>query len=148
MRNRSLLLALLLPLTLAACSEPEDTRPGKPVAHRQQAFLQILKAFEPMGLMLRKRQYNADAFIKLAAQLDATKEGPWTYFQPDTDYPPTKATPKVWSEGEKFQTRRQEFLNASTALVQAAQTRDETQVRSAYEALHETCRSCHKDFKK
>ncbi|HET7775219.1 MAG TPA: cytochrome c, partial [Azospira sp.] len=66
MRKPTLLLALALPLLLAACGEAEDTRPGQPVAHRRAAFQQILKAFEPMGIMLRENRYNADEFLKRA----------------------------------------------------------------------------------
>lgn len=148
MRKPTLLLALALPLLLAACGEAEDTRPGQPVAHRRAAFQQILKAFEPMGIMLRENRYNADEFLKRAEQLREAKEGPWAYFLPDTNYPPTKATDKVWSEGEKFEAGHQKFLAAQDQLLEAARSKEEAKVRPAYEALHDTCRSCHKDFKK
>jgi cytochrome c556 len=44
---------------LAACGEVEDTRPGQPVKTRQTAFKEIVKAFEPMGVMLRENRYDA-----------------------------------------------------------------------------------------
>ena len=33
------------------------------------------------------------------------------------------------------------------ALARAAQTRDEASVRTAYDKVHASCKSCHKDFK-
>lgn len=141
-------LLLLLPLFLAACGEVEDTRPGQPVAHRRAAFQQILKAFEPMGMMLREKRYDPEAFLALTTRLDGARNGPWEYFLPDTDYPPTKATARVWSEGEKFQAEREKFLAAVAALKEAAGTRQAARVAAAYEELHESCRSCHKQFKK
>lgn len=148
MRRTPALIAALIALTLAACGEAPDNHPDKPVTHRREAFQKILKAFEPMGMQLRKNQYDADKFLALAKQLDSLKEGPWRYFGPDTNYPPTHANDKPWSEPEKFDAARQRFLKATGQLLDAAESRDEKQVATAYEALHETCRDCHKGFKK
>ena len=139
---------LLLPLALAACGEPEDTGPGRPVAHRRAAFQAILDAFEPMGIRLRAKQYDPDEFIAQAKQLNKVKEGPWSYFTPDSNYPPTHATAKVWSEPEKFEAGHQAFIAATEKLVAATETKDGNKVQAAYEAVHDACRNCHKEFKK
>ena len=145
-RNKILILGLLCSF-LAACGEPADTRPGQPVTHRRQAFGQMLHAFEPMGQQLRKGQYKPDQFLVHAKALDAVKNGPWQYFGPDTNYPPTHATAKVWSEAAGFERQRQAFLAATGDLLLAAESRDLKRVSVAYEAVHEQCRSCHKVFK-
>jgi cytochrome c556 len=147
MRFPKLLVALLLPLAIAACGEPADTRPGQPVAHRRAAFEKILHAFEPMGVQLRKKQYKPESFLTWAKELAAVKSEPWKYFSADTNYPPTHATPKVWSEPEQFEKEQQTFLAAADALVVAAESSDENKVALAYEAVHDHCRSCHKVFK-
>lgn len=139
---------ILIPLALAACGEPEDTGPGRPVAHRREAFHTILNAFEPIANRLRDKKYSPDEFIALAKRLNEVKDGPWRYFTPNSNYPPTRATDKVWSEPDKFEAERQDFLRATEGLAQAAATRDEAKVRSAFEVLHETCRDCHKAFRK
>lgn len=144
----SLLLAALVPLWLAACGEPPDDRPGQPVAHRRAAFHDILKAFEPIGPALQAKQYPADQVAAQAKRLNELKDGPWQYFLPDTNYPPTRATDKVWSEPGKFEALRQDFLKATQELAEAAARRDEAQVRAAYDRLHQTCRDCHKGFRK
>lgn len=145
---RKHLVIALIPLALAACGEPEDTGPGKPVAHRRDAFKAILDAFEPMGIRLRAKQYEPDDFITMAKHLDQVKEGPWQYFTAASNYPPTHATGKVWSEPEKFEAGEKAFLLATARLVEATATRSEDKVQAAYEALHDTCRDCHKAFKK
>ncbi|MFZ2268759.1 MAG: cytochrome c [Azonexus sp.] len=132
---------------LAACGEPADTHPGQPVTHRRAAFEKILHAFEPMGVQLRAGQYKPDAFLARAKELASVKEGPWQYFGPDTNYPPTHATAKVWSEPAEFDKERQAFLAASGELLLAAESRDEKKVAVAYEVVHQTCRTCHKSFK-
>ncbi len=148
MRKKILLLSLALPLLLTACGEPADTHPDKPVTQRRAAFNTILKAFEPMGMMLRDNRYDADAFLQSAEKLEAAKEGPWRHFTADSNYRPTKATDKVWSDAARFETERQSFLAATGKLLEAARSKDEAKVRPAYEAVHDACRSCHKTFKK
>jgi len=145
---RSLLCLAALPLLLTACGEPADTHPDKPVTQRRAAFNTILKAFEPMGMMLRDKRYDADAFLQSAEKLEAAKEGPWRHFTADSNYPPTKATDKVWSDAAKFEEERQAFLAATGRLLEAARSKDEAKATAAYEATHNTCRSCHKTFKK
>lgn len=141
-------LSLLLFSLLVACSgEVEDSRPGQPVKTRQTAFKEILRSFEPMGVMLRDNRYNADKFLALSQELHARREAPWSHFTAGTDYPPSKALPTVWSETEKFEANRVNFFKASDELLRAAESKDAKQVKRAYNALHETCRDCHRSFK-
>jgi cytochrome c556 len=84
------------------------------------AFKQIVKAFEPMGVMLRKDRYDADKFLPLAEALIAKREEPWSHFGADTNYPPTKATPEVWKQPEVFEKNKQAFISATDALLAAA----------------------------
>ncbi|MBI4995521.1 MAG: cytochrome c [Rhodocyclales bacterium] len=143
-----ILFAMLLPLGLAACGEPEDTGPGRPVAHRREAFKSILRAFEPIGVSLRADKYAPDRIIAMAEQLNRVKDGPWGYFTPGSDYPPSRATAKVWSEREQFEAGRRAFSAATESLLAAAAARDEARVRAAYEVLEATCRDCHKVYKR
>lgn len=142
-----LLILALLSFTLGACGEAADTHEGQPVSARRAAFKKILQAFEPMGVQLRDKQYNPDQFIVLAGQLAAVKNGPWPYFGDDTNYPPTRAKASVWSDPEGFRAERQAFLQATDRLLLVADSRDEKKVAIAYEAIHDSCRSCHKAFK-
>ncbi|MBL8429336.1 MAG: cytochrome c [Dechloromonas sp.] len=141
------LFLLLTATILAGCGEVEDTRPGQPVKHRQVAFKEIVKTFEPMGVMLRKERYDADKFLPMAEALLAKRDGPWSYFGADTNYPPTKATPDVWKQPEQFEKDKNAFIAATDALIVAAQSKEKAQVEKAYETLHETCKTCHKQFK-
>ena len=132
---------------LTACGEPEDTRPGQPVKQRQTAFKDIIKSFEPMGVMLRKGTYDAERVEKFTAELIAKRDQPWGHFGPDTNYPPTKATPEVWSKPAEFEQEKQAFIAATDKLQAAVQSKDKAQVGMAYEAVHDSCKSCHKQFK-
>lgn len=141
------LFLLLTAALLGACGEVEDNRPGQPVKQRQTAFKEIVKAFEPMGVMLRKDRYEADKFAALAGELVARREAPWSHFGPDTLYPPSKATAEVWQKPAEFEKNRQAFIAATDTLLAAAKLKDKAQVEKAYDAVHEACKTCHKQFK-
>lgn len=148
MSSKHLLVPALAAITLAACSGPvEDTLPGQPIKHRQEAFKEILRNFEPMGTMLRTNRYAADPFADMAVSLVSRRDAPWGYFTEGSFQPPTRAKEAVWSRPEAFEQRRSAFIEATDALLQAAQTRDLGNVRAAYGELEQTCRSCHDDFR-
>lgn len=147
MRPHTSLICVFFLFTLTACGEPADTHTGQPVTHRRAAFKKILLAFEPMGIQLRERKYNADQFIVQARELARLKDGPWPYFGEDTNYPPTRAKAKVWSAPDQFETARQVFVKATDSLVSAAESRDEKRITAAYEAVHDSCGNCHRTFK-
>ncbi len=140
--------ALLLLATLTACGGVvEDTRPGQPVKTRQDAFKAMLRAFEPMGVMLREGEYQAEPFAALAVRFDALRDGPWAHFGPDTDYRPSKSKAAVWQRADEFASARERFIAASGALREAALGEQEAAVRAAYQAVYDSCRDCHRTFR-
>jgi cytochrome c556 len=142
-------LSLVVVALLAACAaEPEDTRPGQPVAHRRAAFKEMIKVFEPMGVMIREDAFHSAKFASLTASLIAIRDRPWQYFGPDTQYPPSKATDAVWSQPAEFEARRKEFFAATDKLAAVAGTQDAVVAKAAFAAVEKTCRDCHDTFKK
>jgi cytochrome c556 len=144
-----LLALLLLPLILlSACSDPEDTHPGQPVAHRRAIFKEILREFEPMGTMLHDDTYDAQRFAEQAAKLKDLRDRPWQYFAPDTQYPPSRALDTVWSKPAEFEAHRQAFLTATDKLLALSGTKDKKEAATTYQTVEKTCRDCHSEFKK
>lgn len=145
---RLLFSSLFVLLALSACSQVvEDTGPGQPVKHRQDAFKAMLRSFEPMGVMIRDKQYDANKFAGLAAELVTRRDAPWPYFKADTNYPPTKAKAAVWERADEFEQERLKFFTATDELLAAAQSRTLEEVRPAYEKVYSSCKSCHDSFK-
>ena len=135
-------------LGLSGCNaHVEDTRPGQPVKTRQVAFQEILKVFEPMGVMLRTDTYEPDRFAALAAELTTKRERPWAHFSADTYYPPTKAKEAVWTEADEFERKKQAFIAATEQLNVAAQTKKMEVANKAYFEVYDTCKSCHSQFR-
>ena len=136
---------------LAACSQsiPPDTFPGQPVTERNRIFKQMLRAFEPMGLMLRGKQtFVAADFQRHAEELKQLSTAPWTLFPPGSDYAPTKAKASIWERPAEFKQAQDEFISAAGKLAQAASSDAEETRRTAYEEVHRNCSSCHKAFRR
>lgn len=147
MIKRLTLVLLCLSLLSACGGEVEDTRPGQPVAHRRAAFKALLRAFEPIGVMMRTQEYDAAAFARHVAEVKTLRDDPWQYFLPDTNYPPTKAKPEVWSDTARFEADRDTFLKATDRLLEVAGTPDKDVAKAAFEAVQNACSDCHKAFK-
>jgi len=144
--SRLTTLSVLILLTLTACSaKVEDTRPGQPVKHRQEAFQALLRASEPIGLMLHDGRYDAQRLATLNEALAKTLDAPWGYFGPDTDYPPSKSRPEVWSEPAKWEAARARF-DAAAAALRVAGNIEAT--RAAWDDLRTSCKSCHDAFRR
>lgn len=136
-------------LALSACSGPvEDTLPGQPIKQRQEAFKEILRTFEPMGTALRTERYEAESFERMATALVARRDAPWAHFRDDSYQPPTRAQQVVWTRAEDFESARQAFITATDTLVESARTHELEAVRPAYQAVEESCRQCHQQFRK
>ena len=142
-----IILPLLTVIPLLGCGEPQDNHPGQPVADRRKAFKEIIRAFEPMGVMLRTEKYDAKRFQVHVGQLMTLRDGPWRHFGADTQYQPSHAKSEVWSDAAKFAAEKQAFFAATDKLSAVAGTQDKQVVATAYEAVTESCRSCHKTFK-
>jgi len=148
-RRLRVLLGCAAVLALTACGGPvEDTRPGQPVKTRQMAFKDILRVFEPMGVMLRTGEYKPEKFVAFAEQLIARRDAPWAHFAPDTDYPPSKSRAEVWRKPERFTQLREEFIAATDDLLAAARGGELAAVSKAYARVYDLCESCHQEFKK
>lgn len=147
--SSGLLLVALLGLTACNSATPPDTFPGQPVTQRNAIFKQMLRSFEPIGLMLRGKQaYDADAVIGHADQLKQLSSRPWSHFPAGSDYAPTKAKAAIWEKPDDFKRAQTEFIGAAETLATVARSRNKDTLRSAHEAVYETCTACHKAFRR
>lgn len=140
-------LLLLSMVFMTACGEVEDTRPGQPVKQRQEAFKAMLRAFEPMGTMLRDKRYHAERFAQGAQALAEWRDAPWAHFGPGTQYPPSKARDAIWSQPEAFAQARERFVTAVDGLTAAVAAGQQPAIEQAYQQVYDSCQSCHKQFR-
>ena len=126
-----------------------ENDPERPVYHRQEAFKKILRDFEPLGLMHRKEiKMNLIEYQKLAENLKKSQNEPWGYFKENTFYPPSRSKENIISENNIFLAEIEIYKNSVENLNLSAQKGDEKEMEFSYNALHNSCRSCHKKFRK
>ncbi|MHB1175439.1 MAG: c-type cytochrome [Sulfuriferula sp.] len=141
-------LILLACFAMAACGPAKDTHVGQPGTKRKLVFKQMLRNFEPMGLMLRGRKpYEKDRFLRYAVELQTLSTQPWQYFTPGSNYSPTRAKSEVWQKPAQFKQAQQVFIAASAQLADSAKTGDMDVIRASYGKVADSCKACHRDFR-
>ncbi len=139
---------LVAVLGLSACGQGADNHPGQPVTKRKLVFKQILRTLEPMGQTVRgTNPYDSAQFLDLANQLQTLSTQPWVYFTPDSNYPPTRAKPDVWSKPDAFKQAQQKFIGATAVLATAAKSGNLDTIRPAFNAVESSCKACHQQFR-
>ena len=124
--------------------------PDDAVEYRQGALAVMGNHFGRIGAMVsgkvpfdaKAAQANADLVLTLSHL-------PWPAFVDGSDKGDTNAKPEVWSQPDKFKAASAKFQDAAVKLAAAAAkaTRPED-LKAAFSATAETCKSCHDDFRK
>lgn len=141
-------LLLIACLALAACGRHEDTHPGQPVTKREAIFKQFLRTSEPMGMMLRgSKPFEAQRFQQLAATLKTLSTQPWRYFPVGSTYYPSRAKAAVWNKPADFKSAQERFIHSADRLAKVAQSGNPDAIKPAFQALNESCKTCHQEFR-
>lgn len=59
----------------------------------------------------------------------------------------TKAKPNIWTDQADFQTHMQQMIDRTAALQTAAKSGDEAGIKTAANAVGESCKGCHDKFR-
>lgn len=140
---------LVAGLSLLGCSgEPKDTHPDQWVSKRRAIFKELTRTLEPISLAASGREpYRQPEVLALALQLEQTSTRPWPLFTPDSNYPPTRARPEVWSDAPAFKSAQEDYLEKVQQLKLAARTGDVDKTKVAVDAVAASCKSCHRKFR-
>ena len=138
---KKLILIACIATTLPAVSH---AGPGE---DRQKAFKQILRSFEPMGVMLRNSSYRKEVFSKHADALKAAAPTPFMLFKPNTIDDVSRSKPEIWTQPAKWKTETDKFTLAVNTLQGSAKGDDLAAIRRDYGAVAASCKSCHDAFR-
>ena len=147
-RVRVLLVALLC-AGLGACFGPEkDTHPDQVLTKRRTLFKQYTRMLEPIGLVASgRREFKREELVASVQDLQKLADKPWVYFTPDGNYPPPRATAAVWTQPQQFLQAQHKFEAAVDQLAKTAQQGSLADISTAVDAVTESCKSCHRDFR-
>lgn len=141
---RYLLISLGLLATISHFAHAADE-----TATRQAIFKKMLRtAYEPMGLMVRERDpYKADKFRDYALALQTLARQPWTHFPAGSTQGKVKAD--IWQKPAAFKAAQDDFVAKVDTLANTAKnTPDLASVKPSYQAVAQSCKSCHNDFRR
>jgi len=141
--------SLLLCLGLTACFESiKDTHPDQVLTKRRALFKQYTRAMEPIGLIASgRKEFKQDELLAMVQDLEKLSTKPWVYFSAHGNYPPTHAKPAVWNEPDAFKKAQEKYQVSVHELLLAAQSGKLEQVQRSVDAVTNSCKACHKDFR-
>jgi len=136
-------------LTVASAAEvkPEDA-----VKYRQSVYTVIGWNFKPMGAMVKGEiPFDAAAVARHAQYVEmmskAAPEGFTKGSGPDV-VKNTEAKPEIWTNWSKFETKMNDFQQEATKLAEVAKGGKEADIKAQFGKTAETCKACHKEFRK
>jgi cytochrome c556 len=145
-------LAAVTAAALLACGHAaaQFKSPDDAVEYRQGALAVMGNHFGRIGAMVsgkvpfdaKAAQANADLVLTLSRL-------PWPAFIEGSDKGDTNAKPEVWSQPDKFKAASAKFQDAVVKLsAAAAKATKADDLKAAFSATADTCKSCHDDFRK
>jgi cytochrome c556 len=119
------------------------------IEYRQGALAVMGHHFGAIGAMVNgKTPFDAKAAQANADLVLTLSRLPWTAFVEGSDKGDTNARAEVWSQPDKFKAAAQKLQDAVVKLDAAAKTGKAEDLKAAFGAAAETCKSCHDDFRK
>jgi cytochrome c556 len=117
---------------------------------RQSVFKLLGSNMGPLGAMAKgKIPLNAAVVEKNAIRINQLSLMIADYTRIDTSKfeVETEALDKVWQDPEHFAKNIEKLTLASSALIVAAKSKDESAIKKAIGGVGKTCGGCHDDFK-
>ena len=120
------------------------------IEYRQGALAVMGNHFGRIGAMVSgKAPFDAKAAQANADLVLTLSRLPWPAFIEGSDKGDTNAKPEVWSQPDKFKAASARFQDAAVRLsAAAAKATKADDLKAAFSATADTCKSCHDDFRK
>lgn len=149
MKRLCLVLCTATGLLAALPASAQFQKPEDAIKYRKAAFTVMANHFGRIGAMANgKAPFDAKAAAENAALVAELASLPGTAFGPGTDKGETRAKPEIWTESDKFKAGMSKMVEETARLNAAARTGDLTQLKTAFGAAAQTCKSCHDNFRK
>lgn len=147
MKTSILTAAALACLVTAWPAAAQFARRDDAIKYRKAAFSVMAVHMWRIGAMVNgKIPFDARAAAENAAIATTMSKLPYTAFGEGTDKGDTRATPQVWSEGDKFHAATAKMQDEMSKLNAAAKTGDFAAIKTAFGAVTQSCKACHDQF--
>lgn len=142
----------ILGITLLASAQAAGPKPEDAVKYRQSVYTVIGWNFKPIGAMVKGEvPFDAAAVARHAQYVELMSKAALEGFPkgsgPDV-VKNTEAKAEIWTNRDKFETAMTNFQKEATALADTAKAGDEAAIKAQFGKTAETCKACHKEFRK
>lgn len=146
------LLSGVLSIGLLGAAQANDPKPEDAAKYRQAAYTVIAWNFKPIGAMVKgEMPFDAAAIARHAQFVDLMSQTVIDGFTkgsgPDA-VKHTEAKANIWKNWDKFAADMKDFQAQTAKLAEVAKGGDEAAIKAQFAKTAETCKSCHKEFKK
>ncbi|MCC7220322.1 MAG: cytochrome c [Candidatus Contendobacter sp.] len=153
--NKQLAMALasgILGASVLSAVHAADPKPQDVVEYRKAVYTVIGWNFKPIGAMIKGEvPFDAAAVARHAQYVEMmSKTAPEGFAKgsgPDA-VKDTEAKPEIWTNPDKFKTAMSNFQQESAKLAEVAKAGKEADIKMQFGKTAETCKACHKEFKK
>ena len=142
----------ILGLSVLTAANAADAKPEDTVKYRQSVYTIIGWNFKPIGAMMKgEAPFDAAAVARHAQYIEmlskALPEGFTKGTGPDA-VKNTEAKPEIWTKASDFDTKMKDFQQEAAKLAETAKSGDEKAIKAQFGKTAETCKACHKEFRK
>lgn len=118
------------------------------VKYRKSAFAVMGVHFARIGAVVKgEKPFDKATVANDAAIVEMMSKLPWQAFPAGSDVPESKAKPEIWKEQDKFKAGSEKMQADVAKLSAAAKSGDLNQIKTAFGAAGQTCKSCHDNFR-
>ncbi|MHB8696793.1 MAG: c-type cytochrome [Sulfuricaulis sp.] len=135
------IVVLLMPLAHAA--EPQDI-----IKYRQNMMKAIGGHTAAAGAIVQGKVDYKNQLVEHARALQALTNDIPALFPKGSDFGDTKAKDAVWSNRTEFEQRAKNAKDKVAGFAEAIQGGNQRAIVTSFKELGESCKACHKDFRK
>lgn len=129
----------------AQFAKPEDA-----IKYRKATMFMIAQHFKRMGAAVQgKTPYDKQSFAKNAEVVKMLATLPWeATLVPGTDKGDTTLSPAVFSKKDDFLKTAQAFEEGAAKLAETSRGDDFNAIKAQFGTVAQSCKGCHKPFRK
>ncbi|MDR3388713.1 MAG: cytochrome c [Rudaea sp.] len=146
--QKARLIAALAVVCCAAAAVAQK-KPESVIHYRQSVMDMIGWNFAPLGAMVKgKVAFDANEFALHTQRIEFLGPQVLEGFEKGSDKgAETDAKAEIWTHFDDFQTRLDDFIDASKALDEAARSGDEARMKEQFKKTAATCKACHDKYR-
>lgn len=141
---------VVIVVLVAGVAAAQFVKPEDAIEYRKAVMVLIGQHFKRMGAVVQgKMPYDQDTFAANAALVETLATLPWeAVTAPGSDKGDTTLSPAVFAKGDELRQSADEFETAAAKLARTAQGGDMEAIKGDFNTVAQSCKSCHKAFRK